>query len=61
MGQNSNELIQIETNHVLNSQNANEQLRIFQKVFPKREIIGVSMVPADPAGWFMTITYKVSY
>ena len=58
MGQ-QNELIQIAVGHVLDGSKANEQLRIFQRDFPKREIIGVSMTPADPAGWFMTITYKI--
>lgn len=53
------ELIQIAVGHVLDGKDANEKLRIFQVENPKREIIGVSMVPAEAAGWFMTITYKI--
>lgn len=59
MGQ--QKIIQIATGHVLDGKDANEKLRLFQKENPQREIIGVSMTPAEMAGWFMTITYKVSY
>lgn len=44
----------------LNQKDANEKLRIFQRDFPKREIINISMEPVEwPGGWFMTIVYKI--
>lgn len=51
--------VQIYTDYVLNTPDANLKLRNFQKVFPQREIIGVSMTPTTPDGWFMIITYKI--
>ena len=58
MGQ-SKTLIQIAVAHTLNTGDANEKLRAFQRENPNREIIGVNMVPADPGGWFMTVSYKI--
>lgn len=53
-------MIQMATYVVQNQGRANEELRKFQRDFPKREIINVSMNPIDwPGGWFMTITYKI--
>lgn len=54
-------MIQIHLQPVLNQGVANEILRDYPKLYPKRKIIGVSMTPADfPGGWFMTITYEVN-
>jgi len=53
-------MIQITTLFVMNQGNANEILRAFQQQYTKRKIIGVSMVPTEPGGWFMTITYEVN-
>lgn len=54
------EFTQIELRFVSNSADANNQLRQFQLTYPKRKIIGVSMLPTDlPMGYFMTITYQV--
>ena len=53
-------MIQIDTRWVKSAMDANELLREYNKEYPKREIIGISMVPNDPAGWFMTITYKIN-
>ena len=54
------EFTQIELCFVSNSADANNQLRQFQLTYPKRKIIGVSMLPTDlPMGYFMTITYQV--
>lgn len=53
-------MIQISVLFVNNQGEANDKLRLFQRDNPKREIIGVSMVPVEPVGWFMTITYKVN-
>jgi hypothetical protein len=52
-------MIQIAIGFVLNSGDANEKLRAFQRDFPKRKIIGVSCAPAENNGYFMTITYEV--
>ena len=52
-------MIQIEVIPVNNTSKANEALRLYQTTFPKRKIIGVSMVPND-YGWFMTITYEIN-
>ena len=52
-------MIQIFTDYVLNTPEANLKLRNFQKMFPKRKIQTVSMIPYSPDGWFMTITYEV--
>lgn len=53
------EFVQIELCFINSSADANNQLRQFQLSFPKRKIIGVSISPFDPNGYFMTITYKV--
>ena len=53
-------MVQIEITMVQNQGKANEYLRTYQQLYPKRKIVGVSMVPCDyPGGWFMTITYEV--
>ena len=53
-------ITQIQVEPVLNQGKANELLRDYPRLYPKRKIIGVSMVPCDfPGGWFMTITYEV--
>lgn len=53
-------ITQIQIEPVLNQGKANELLRDYSRLYPKRKIIGVSMVPCDfPGGWFMTITYEV--
>lgn len=53
-------MIQIDTRFLSSAPKANELLREYEREFPKREIIGVSMVPNDPIGWFITITYKLN-
>lgn len=54
-------MIQIDLRPVLNQAEANEILRNYQRYYPKRKVIGISMTPIDfPGGWFMTITYEVS-
>lgn len=53
------DFIQIELCFVNNSAEANNKLRLFQCSFPKRKIIGVSLAPTDPVGYFMTITYQI--
>ncbi len=54
-------MIQIDVRPVLNQGQANEILRDYSHLYPKRKIIGVSMVPIDfPGGWFMTITFEVN-
>ena len=52
-------MIQIDIIAVNNAGHANEILREYQRNFPKRKIINISMVPND-YGWFMTITYEVT-
>lgn len=53
-------MTQIEIRPVLNQGNANEILREYPRLYPKRKIVGISMTPVDfPGGWFMTITYEV--
>ena len=52
-------MVQIATVFAMNQGNANELLRTFQREYPKRKIIGISMVPTEPGGWFMTITYEI--
>ena len=51
-------MIQIDIIAVNNTSHANEILREYQRNFPKRKIVNISMVPND-YGWFMTITYEV--
>lgn len=53
-------MVQVDVRWMESGPKANEFLREYSKEYPKREIIGVSMVPNDPAGWFMTITYKLN-
>ena len=52
-------IIQLEIQHVNNAAAANNWLRQYKQLYPKREIINVNMCSAEPAGWFMTIVYKV--
>ncbi len=53
-------MIQIEIIPVLNQGKANEFLREYSRLYPKRKIIGVNIIPCEfPGGWFMTITYEV--
>lgn len=52
-------MIQIDVIPVNTPGKANEILREYQRVFPKRKIINISMTPND-YGWFMTITYEVT-
>lgn len=52
-------MIQIAIGLVRNSGEANEKLRIFQRENPQRKIVGVSCAPADPYGFFITITYEI--
>ena len=51
---------QLEVIPILNQGKANEYLRAYPKNYPKREIIGTSMVPYEPHGWFLTITYTTN-
>ena len=54
-------MVQIHTEFVINQAKANEFLREFQRNFPKRKIIGISMFPVEvPGGWFMTISYEIN-
>ena len=54
-------MIQIHTIPVFNSGQANEVLRDYPRLYPKRKIINVSMVPVElPGGWFVIITYEVN-
>lgn len=44
----------------MNQAQANEELRSFERNFPKRKIMNVEMEPVEwPGGWFMTIVYDV--
>lgn len=53
-------MIQLIVIPVQTTGDANNVLRDFQRQFPKREIIGCSMTPAEfPGGWFLTITYRI--
>ena len=53
-------MIQIQVIPVQNQGHANEILRAYSQNYPKRIIIGVSMIPVDfPGGWFMTVTYEI--
>ena len=52
-------MIQIEILTANNQATANELLREYQRTFPKRKILNISMVPND-YGWFMIITYEVN-
>jgi hypothetical protein len=49
--------------HIFWSQNQgtiNEELRIDPLMYPKREIMNVSVESAQPEGWFVIITYKLN-
>lgn len=49
--------------HIFWSQNQgtiNEELRIYSQMYPKREIMNVSVESAQPEGWFVIITYKLN-
>lgn len=51
---------QIQVEPVLNPGKANELLRSYPQLYPKRKIINISMTPIEyPGGWFMTIVYEV--
>lgn len=53
-------MIQVQVQPVLNQGKANEILRDYPRLYPKRKIINISMIPCDfPGGWFMTIMYEV--
>ena len=53
-------VIQIQVEPVLNPGKANELLRSYPKLYPKRKIVNISMAPIEyPGGWFMTIVYEV--
>ena len=52
-------ITQLEVIPILNQGKANEYLRTYPQNFPKREIIGTSMIPVEPHGWFLTITYNI--
>jgi hypothetical protein len=60
MANESKSLIQIAIGFVSNGGDANEKLRTFQLNYPKRKIIGVSVSPVEPHGYFMTITYEIN-
>ena len=51
---------QLEIIPMLNQGKANEYLRAYSRNYPKREIISTVMVPNDPCGWFLTITYTIN-
>ena len=53
-------MVQIAIGLVKNSGEANEKLRAFQRENPQRKIIGVFCAPADPYGFFITITYEIN-
>ena len=49
--------------HIFWSQNQgtiNEELRLYLQIYPKREIINVSVESAPQEGWFVIITYKLN-
>lgn len=52
-------ITQLEVIHTLNQGKANEYLRAYALNYPKREIISTCMVPTEPGGWFLTITYNI--
>ena len=53
-------MIQIAIGFITNGGDANEKLRIFQRDNPQRKIIGISVAPAEPHGYLMTITYEIN-
>lgn len=53
-------MIQIATGLYNSTNDINEALRLFQKQFPNRQIVNVSINEHEPAGWFVTITYDVN-
>ena len=53
-------MTQIHIIPVNNQAQANDILKEYPRLYPKRKIIGISICPIDfPSGWFMTITYEV--
>lgn len=53
-------MVQVFVQPVVNQARANEYLRTWQKMYPLRKIIGVSMTSSEfPAGYLMTVTYEV--
>ena len=52
-------MIQIAIGFIRNTGDANEKLRAFQRDNPQRKIVNISVAPADPFGFFMTITYEI--
>lgn len=55
-----NKMVQVAIGFVLNTGDANEKLRTFQRENPQRKIIGVSCAPDTNAnGFFITITYEI--
>ena len=53
-------MVQIEITVVQNQGKANEYLRAYARLYPKRKIINISMASCDyPGGWYMTIAYEV--
>lgn len=54
-------MTQILISMVKNQGEANEKLRLFSQLYPKRKIINVQMNQTEnpPLGWFMVITYEI--
>ena len=53
-------MFQVAVFTAINQSDANEQLRVFQKEYPKRQIVNINMEPIDwPGGWFVIINYKI--
>ena len=53
-------MIQISTGFFTDTKDINESLRLFQQQYPKRKIVSVNVVPNEPMGWFVTITYEIN-
>ena len=53
-------MVQIDFRWIKDAGKANELLREYPKEYPKREIMSVVLVPNDPTGYFMTITYNLN-
>lgn len=52
-------MVQVSLHFVSNQEGANVHLRRFQNEHPTVKIVSVSLVPHDPVGYFMTITYSI--
>ena len=52
-------MIQVHVFYSLNQDTINEELRAYPQMYPKREIINVSLNNAPCGGWFVTVTYKL--